>query len=146
WITKINESNWLEDVQLDNTNIVKRGFLLFKLVSDAIPKEPAIFLISFNGGINLVKNTYIDYNFGYNLASKLVSQNKIRNYGSTDIHENIIKTDRNSSNYIPKHLIGERLILSTIESITGYSDDEKFISGNKGLILNYSGEFNIELL
>ena len=148
WITKINGSKWIVNKQqIDNINVIKRGFLLFKLTSDAIAEDkPAIFLISFNGGINLVKGIYVDYNFGYSLASKLVSKNKIRNYGSTDIHENIIKTDKNSSSFIPKHLIGESLILSTIDSITGYSDSEDFISGNKGLILNYSGEFNTELV
>ena len=146
WITKINRSKWLKK-ELDNTNIIKRGFLLFKL-SESISSEekPAIFLISFNGGINLVKNIYVDYNFGYELASKLISQNRIRKYGSTDIHENIIKTDKNSSNYIPRHLIGEKLIISTIDSITGYSDGKDFISGDKGLILNYTDEFNNGLI
>lgn len=147
WISKINNSKWLRGQQLDNVNLTKRGLLLFKLSSDVIPKEkPAIFLISFNGGVNLVKNNYIDYNFGYYIASKLVSQNRIKDYGSTDIHENIVKTNRNSSNNIPTHLIGERLVLSTIESITGYSESNDFFSGSKGLILNYPNEFDIELL
>lgn len=147
WIRKINESGWLQNNKLDQNKIIQRGFLLFKISSDVIlVEEPGIFLISFNGGIHLIESRYIDYNFGYDLASKLVSRGKVKSYGSTDIYENIIRTDKNSSGYMPKHLIGENLALSAIESITGYSDSEEFISGNKGVVLNYSGEFNNDLL
>lgn len=143
WIKKIKDSNILDSGKIDESKENTRGTLIIKLTSI---EEPTFFVLSFNGGIHLIKNHLIDYNFGYEIARKMIHSSRVKKYGSIDIHDQVMRTNKNSSNYIPNHLIGDNLILSSIESITGYSDDDKYYQGNKGLILNYAGKFDKNLL
>lgn len=106
------------------------------------------FALSFNSGIAMVKSEYINYDFGFEVARKLVDDVKISGYYSTDISERIINTNRNSAHFIPTHVINDRRNLSAVNSISGTGSGEikTKITGKYNLVVNFNKDLKTNLI
>lgn len=106
------------------------------------------FALSFNSGISMVKSEFIDYNFGITVARKILDEQKIASYYSTDFSEKIINTNKSSDSFIPTHIINDRKSLSIVNSISGNGSGniKSRVVGKYSLVVDFKGDFKTDLI
>lgn len=139
WIDGINNLLFKPLTEYENKDI--RSVLILQV-------NRRHFALSFNSGISMVKSESIDYNFGFDIAKKLLDEKKISGYYSTDFSENIINTKKDSSSFIPTHIINNRKNLSIVNSISGNSSGEikTRIIGKYNLVIDFKKDLITDLI
>lgn len=138
WINNINEI--LQKGLIKNDWKVYRAVIIFKI-------NRRFIALSFNGGIHLIQDKYIDEEFGLNIVQKLIKKEEILEYSSIGISETIINTKKQSNINIPYYQINNRDDMSIIRSISGKTDlNGKKISGMRNLDLDFSGDLKKDLI
>lgn len=139
WVTNVNELLQKPLPNYEHNDI--RGVLILQV-------NRRHFALSFNSGISMVKSEFIDYNFGFNVAKKILDEQKISGYYSTDFSEKIINTKRNSSSFIPTHVINDRKNLSIVNSISGNrpGDIKTQIIGKYNLVVDFKDNLGDNLI
>lgn len=139
WMTNVNSLLFKPLSNYENKDI--RAVLILRV-------NRRHFALSFNSGISMIKSELIDYNFGFDIAKKLLDEQKISGYYSTDFSEKVINTKRDSSSFIPTHIINDRKKLSIVNSISGNSSGEikTRIIGKHNLVIDFKKDLITELI
>ena len=139
WVTNVNSLLFKPLSNYENKDI--RAVLILRV-------NRRHFALSFNSGISMIKSELIDYNFGFDIAKKLLDEQKISGYYSTDFSEKVINTKRDSSSFIPTHIINDRKKLSIVNSISGNSSGEikTRIIGKHNLVIDFKKDLITELI
>lgn len=140
WITKVNDVLY-KPLTNNYENDDIRAVLVLKI-------NRRHFALSFNSGISMVKSEFIDYNFGFNVARKILDEKKIASYYSTDFSEKIINTKKNSNSFIPTHVLNDRKNLSIVNSISGNGagDIQSRVVGKYSLVVDFKGNLKTDLI
>lgn len=142
----IKKQNWLEDIN----PILSKPFL----VSDNVTYKAVLILqvnrrymaISFNNGISLVKSQYVDYDFGFIMAQKLLKKDTISSFDTVDVSKRIMNVSKKSSQNIPIYLVKGNTNMSTITSLTGKNENNKIIRGKYKLELEFHPDLKLYLM
>lgn len=141
WITKTNDllHDPFESDEYEQKEI--RAVIILQI-------NRRYFALSFNSGISMIKSEFVNYDFGFEVAKKLLDDKKISGYYSTDISERIINTNKNSTHFIPTHVINDRRKLSAVNSISGGGSGEikTKITGRYNLVVNFNKDLKTKLI
>lgn len=104
--------------------------------------------ISFNNGISLIQEKYIDRDFGYIMAQNLLNSSYLLGYDSINIGENIINSKNYSSNKISLHEVNfkDNNYFRSIESLSGRDSNSNQLEGKYGLSIIFKGDISDELI
>lgn len=139
WIKTINSI--LKTKKLEDINLEKyRAVLILQI-------EENIYAISFSGGIYLIKNKYIDYNFGFESIKYFIDNNNVLSYSKTEVGNDLINIDGRSRKNIPIYKISKTEELSIINSVSGFNDLIGTMFGKYNLKVNIDEDnFTEELI
>jgi len=138
--------DWLDDLNpllskpfIKNNNVIYKAVLILQV-------NRRYMAISFNNGISLVKSQYIDYDFGFLMAQKLLEKEMISAFDTVDISKRIMNISKNSPKNIPIYLIRGNTSMSTITSLTGRNNNNKVIKGKYKLELEFNPDLKLYLM
>lgn len=103
--------------------------------------ENRIFALSFSNGISLIREEYIENDFGIKTNRKMIDNKKLKSIKSISLGESIISNHKSAKQHIPRQYQLDQSPLSIINSVKGSIQNEA-ISGFK---MTVSGQNQIQL-
>lgn len=138
--------DWLDDLNpLLSKPFIKSNNVIYKAVL-ILQVNRRYMAISFNNGISLVKSQYVDYDFGFLMAQKLLEKEMISAFDTVDISKRVMNISKNSPKNIPIYLIRGNTSMSTITSLTGRNNNNKVIRGKYKLELDFNPDLKLYLM
>lgn len=103
--------------------------------------DKRIFALSFSGGKSLIKENYLENNFGIKTNRKLIDNQKLKSIKSVFLHDGVISNHRSAKTNIPAEYQLDVASLNVVSDIKGSIQDE-FLEGLK---VTVSGQNQIQL-